>query len=145
MTPIEKIIGEFKKLVYEPEHESGTGKCWCGVTWKRDNVKMEIVHKEQRIVLAAFLRASLQNQMNDFLNQPANQHDQLVRQATIEEVREVIPKQKDVNKTQVFSFANIERTNGRIVSKKLGFNECRWKILTALTLLAEKDEGISNN
>ena len=62
---IESLIGEFRKLIYEPSHinQGKTGKkCWCEPKEiPHDSLNItRIEHQEQRDVLANFLRTALQ-------------------------------------------------------------------------------------
>lgn len=51
----EEKLKEFRRLVYEPEHESTT--CWCKPDFlKRKEGHMEIVHHEQRDTLTNFVK-----------------------------------------------------------------------------------------
>lgn len=61
---IEKYLKEFEekllKIHYEPEHESGV-TCWCKPKMSVKEGVPHIEHNEQRVVLKAFLRTSLQS------------------------------------------------------------------------------------
>ena len=52
---MEELLSEFRKLVYEPEHEETI--CWCQPAFlKLNDSAMEIKHNEQRDVLEDFVR-----------------------------------------------------------------------------------------
>lgn len=64
MTNPKDIEKKFRKLVYEPVHESTT--CWCEPIFrKEDDGKLHIVHNEQRDILTAFLLQEIERAYAD--------------------------------------------------------------------------------
>lgn len=53
-------LEEFRKLIYEPEHEVGTGVCWCGIVYTKEEGEMEMTHKAQKDELVDFVRENFQ-------------------------------------------------------------------------------------
>lgn len=51
---MEEKIKEFRRLIYEPEHESTT--CWCEPEFRNEGGTLNIIHHEQRDVLSEFVR-----------------------------------------------------------------------------------------
>lgn len=50
----EKIVKEFLKLHYEPEHTETV--CWCEPKFENKDGTLHIIHNEQRNILSEFLR-----------------------------------------------------------------------------------------
>ena len=59
----EEKIKEFRKLIYEPEHENGI-VCWCKPKTFVKEGTPHIEHNEQRDVLTDFIESLLSSELN---------------------------------------------------------------------------------